>query len=47
MPDDIYPTTPEDQRRWVEESLASRLADLRAKVERPKPTKDTDTCSKT
>ena len=32
-----YPTDPEAQKRWVEESLASRLADLKAKFEGPRP----------
>ena len=31
-----YPTEPEAQKQWVEESLASRLADLKAKFEVPK-----------
>lgn len=31
-----YPTEPEAQRAWVEESIACRLADLKAKVERNK-----------
>lgn len=30
----LYPTDPEAQRAWVEESIACRLADLKAKVER-------------
>ena len=35
-----YPTDPEAQKRWVEESIASRLAELKAKFEGPKPKKD-------
>lgn len=31
-----YPTDPEAQKQWLEESLASRLADLKAKFEVPK-----------
>lgn len=34
-----YPTDPQTQKQWVEESLASRLADLKAKFEGPKPKK--------
>lgn len=29
----LYPTDPEAQRAWVEDSIACRLADLKAKVE--------------
>lgn len=29
----LYPTDPRAQRAWVEESIACRLADLKAKVE--------------
>lgn len=36
-----YPTDPEAQRQWVEDSIASRLADLKAKYEGPKPRKET------
>lgn len=32
-----YPTEPQAQKQWVEESIASRLADLKAKFEGPKP----------
>ena len=32
-----YPTDPQAQKQWVEESLASRLADLKAKFEGPRP----------
>lgn len=32
-----YPTTKEEQKAWVEDSIASRLADLKAKFEGPKP----------
>ena len=28
----LYPTDPEAQRAWIEESIACRLADLKAKV---------------
>lgn len=35
-----YPTDPEAQRQWTEDSLASRLADLKAKFEGPHPKKD-------
>ena len=37
---DTYPKTPEDQKAWVEDSIASRLADLKAKFEGPKPKED-------
>ncbi len=30
----LYPTDPEAQRAWVEDSIACRLADLKAKVEK-------------
>jgi len=33
----IYPTDPEAQRQWVEDSIASRLADLKAKTTGPRP----------
>lgn len=33
----VYPTDPQAQKQWVEESLASRLADLKAKFEGPCP----------
>lgn len=33
----IYPTDPEAQRQWLEDSIAARLADLKAKVEGRKP----------
>lgn len=33
----LYPTDPEAQRQWVEDSIACRLADLKARVERRKP----------
>lgn len=29
----FYPTDPEAQRQWLEESIASRLADLKAQFE--------------
>lgn len=32
-----YPTDPQAQKQWLEDSLASRLADLKAKFEGPKP----------
>ena len=32
-----YPTDPQAQRQWTEESLAARLADLKAKFEGPRP----------
>lgn len=35
-----YPTDPEAQKQWTEDSIASRLADLKAKFEVPKPKKD-------
>lgn len=35
-----YPTDPEAQRRWLEDSIASRLADLKAKFEGPEPKKE-------
>jgi hypothetical protein len=36
MNQDIYPKTPEAQKQWVEESLADRLAALKAKFETAK-----------
>lgn len=36
MTKDIYPKTPEAQKAWVEESIADRLAALKAKFETPK-----------
>jgi len=35
-----YPTDPQAQKQWVEDSIASRLADLKAKFEGPKPKGD-------
>lgn len=35
-----YPTDPEAQKQWTEESIASRLADLKAKFEGAKPKKE-------
>lgn len=35
----VYPVDPAAQKQWVEESLAARLADLKAKFEGPKPSK--------
>lgn len=35
-----YPTTPAAQKQWVEDSIASRLADLKAKFEGPRPKQD-------
>ena len=32
-----YPTDPQAQRQWVEDSIASRLADLKARFEGPRP----------
>lgn len=32
-----YPDDPETQKAWTEDSIASRLADLKAKFEGPKP----------
>lgn len=32
-----YPTDPQAQRQWTEDSIAARLADLKAKFEGPKP----------
>lgn len=29
----FYPTDPETQKQWLEESIASRLADLKAQYE--------------
>jgi hypothetical protein len=40
MRDIIYPKTAEAQRSWIEESIASRLADLKAKFEGPQPKKE-------
>lgn len=40
MTADNYPQTPAEQKQWVEDSIASRLADLKAKFEGPKPRKD-------
>lgn len=40
MRQEIYPRTPEAQRQWVEDSIACRLADLKAKFEGPKPKGD-------
>ena len=37
---DAYPTDPKVQREWLEDSIASRLADLKRKVEGPKPKGD-------
>lgn len=33
----VYPTDPQAQKQWVEDSIACRLADLKARVERRKP----------
>ena len=33
----IYPTDPQAQRRLTEDSIASRLADLKARFEGPRP----------
>ena len=35
----VSPVDPAAQKQWVEESLAARLADLKAKFEGPKPNK--------
>ena len=32
-----YPTDPQAQRQWTEDSIAARLADLKAKFEGPRP----------
>lgn len=37
----IYPTDPQAQRQWLEDSIASRLADLKARVEGRRPQKET------
>ena len=37
MTQPIYPTDPQAQRQWVEDSIASRLADLKARFEGPRP----------
>lgn len=33
MPHDVYPKTPEAQKEWLEDSIASRLAYLKEKLE--------------
>ena len=38
-----YPATPAAQKQWVEDSIASCLADLKAKFEGPRPKKDRTT----
>lgn len=35
-----YPKTPAAQKQWLEDSLASRLADLKAKFEGPRPAQE-------
>jgi hypothetical protein len=35
-----YPQTPEEQKQWTEDSIAARLADLKAKFEAPRPKED-------
>ena len=37
MTQPIYPNDPQAQRQWTEDSIASRLADLKAKFEGPRP----------
>lgn len=36
----VYPTDPAQQKQWLEDSIASRLADLKAKHEGSKPKRD-------
>jgi hypothetical protein len=36
----VYPETKEAQHQWTEESIAARLADLKAKFEGPTPKKE-------
>lgn len=42
MADQPYPTDPQAQKQWTEDSIASRLADLKAKFEGPRPKREKD-----